>query len=859
MAALRPVLLAVACLIGNNAMAQRQAQWTESPGELGLGYPVPMSQDVSLPFDGFRSYPSLHARHQDLMLTSDWVHGTIVGQTSAERDIWAYRVGDADLLTVEGLAEPAMMTQGGIHAREWQSPEVLTGIMETLVDRADDQHLYRYLLDNANVVLLPVQNIDGFLQTQRFPELSYLDSDINDPVNSPRDGRMRRKNMLGVDELFSTPQDHLLGVDLNRNNPPYWNSSNRSSGDNRSLVHHGVAAHSEPETQAMVATSMLGPQDRLRMYTDVHSFSQVFFSSTTENMRRNIIQRNLLRDFQNHHAAFDQAKLYVDVPGPASVGIGATDEYFAETFQVPSWTLEIEPSNFASSPATDRHIGLPGCGADYGGLASNCHDGFVLPESQIRRVRDELAQTFAVAYYHQAGPPAVSQLRLIDQQTEAVVVDMEWDVVESNQRELHQNVIQALQPDRDYTLWLAYNKPMRWRNDADEVVPLPGQGNALPIVQLDQNLDDGALLQMPETPVSWLGQRDGVTDGYRRYRDDALSKTISISAADLSADGTINLSTSTSDMLGQRTDANPATAVDWGDGHWTGYESETGVEGDFGGIDSQLSYPVSSTTLADPFVIEAGVSAAWFDSTRSGEGFLLEAISDNRAILYWFTYDDAGQPRWLIGDGQIRGNRIAVSEFLEPATGSPFGASFDPDQIVLGSAGSADFLFNDCGAASAGFKQDGVRKLRHNLSRLTSLSGLGCGQQNSAQPGDSISGSWYDPSNSGQGIVVQRIAADRAIIYWFTYDDQGAPYWIFGDGLVTGDTLQIDQALTFSGPQFGQAFDTSALQQSIWGQLTLRFSCSTASVEYVSPQAGFGSGSMPLSRLTTINGLACDD
>ena len=130
----------------------RPMTWTEvsganNPNAIGLGYPVPIPEDFMLPFDGFRSYSALFARHQDLALTTPWVHGEVVGQTAADREIWAYRLGDDDLLTFEGLAEPAMMTQGGIHAREWQSPEVTTGIMELLAESGDDNHLYRYLLD----------------------------------------------------------------------------------------------------------------------------------------------------------------------------------------------------------------------------------------------------------------------------------------------------------------------------------------------------------------------------------------------------------------------------------------------------------------------------------------------------------------------------------------------------------------------------------------------------------------------------------------------------------------------------------------------------------------------------------------
>ncbi len=244
-------------------------EWTEADGVLGLGYPVPVPVDTPLPFDGFRSYNGLHTRHQDLMATTDIVHGEVVGTTHHGREIWAYRIGDADLLTRDGLPEPATLTNGGIHAREWQTPEVVTGIMEMFAERQGDHHFYDFLLENVNMVLVPVQNVDGFVQTQRYPTQNWLYTDpfdlANDPQPSPRDGRMRRKNMLDADELLATSEDHLLGVDLNRNNPPLWSLNlNRSSPDNRSLVYYGPAAHSEPETQALLAAGALGPTAQLQ-------------------------------------------------------------------------------------------------------------------------------------------------------------------------------------------------------------------------------------------------------------------------------------------------------------------------------------------------------------------------------------------------------------------------------------------------------------------------------------------------------------------------------------------------------------------------------------------------------------------
>ena len=77
-----------------------------------LGYPVPVPISSLTPVDGFRSYDSLLALHQDLALTEDNVTALNIGSTLVGRDIWAYSIGDANDQTVDGLAEPAVMAVG---------------------------------------------------------------------------------------------------------------------------------------------------------------------------------------------------------------------------------------------------------------------------------------------------------------------------------------------------------------------------------------------------------------------------------------------------------------------------------------------------------------------------------------------------------------------------------------------------------------------------------------------------------------------------------------------------------------------------------------------------------------------------
>ncbi|MEM7707843.1 MAG: M14 family zinc carboxypeptidase [Pseudomonadota bacterium] len=844
------LLVAAAVALAPGAVRpQVLTEWTEEAGTLGLGFPVPIPVDTALPFAGFRTYSGLHERHQSLMMDNDVVSGTIVGQTLNGRDIWTYQLGDSNALTATGLPEGAVLTQGTIHAREWQSPEVLTGIMEQLVAQQDDGFLYRYLLDNLNMVLTPVLNIDGFLQTQRFPTQVQLNG------GSPRDGRMRRKNMRDVDEDLFSVADYLLGVDLNRNNPPFWASSGSSSFNPTSLVYHGTEANSEAETQAMVASAELGPGDRLRMYTDVHSFSQVHFSVLTDNVRRNQIQGALLSDFSNFHQRLPGDRFYVDVPSGPGRGIGSTDEYFAETFQIPSWTLEIEPSG---NLQPDAHPDLPGCSADYGGFASNCNDGFILPESEIQRVRENLAQTFPIAYYHQAGPPSVSAVRWFEPTSGAVVADVEWDVTSPTSRVLYVNQLQPLALDQPYELWVAFDKPMRWRDAEGSVAALPGQSLAQLSVTTELSIGD-ATTNPVVGGLRWLDEPGAGAQGFYRYRDDTALISFTLRSNDLGAavsgETTATLGIDARDLVGLRTDADPATPVDWGDGSWQGYENADGEAGDAGGRDNQLSFSVTDQPVPAPFVLEPGISAAWFDPARNGEGFLIEILAANRAVVYWFTYDELGEQRWFIGTGDVRGNELYFPELLE-ARGGIFGPDFDPDQVVLTDAGSASFLWGDC--ASAGMRHNvDVRNRRQDLIRLTELASLPCGQPVAkGATAANISGSWFNAQRSGEGFVVEALSDTRALVYWFTYDQNGNQAWIFSDGVLDGSTLTVNEALISSGGRFGENFDPAEVVFDPWGSLTFDFGCTSASVSYDSELEGFGSGSITLERLTVLDGLA---
>ncbi|MEE4304429.1 MAG: hypothetical protein V2J19_09760 [Wenzhouxiangella sp.] len=80
-------------------------------------------------------------------------------------------------------------------------------------------------------------------------------------------------------------------------------------------------------------------------------------------------------------------------------------------------------------------------------------------------------------------------------------------------------------------------------------------------------------------------------------------------------------------------------------------------------------------------------SGAWFDPFRAGEGFVIEALPDDRAVVYWFTYkpDGSGDQAWMIGQGHFEPGTESESliEFdrIYQPTGGTYGAGFDPEAI----------------------------------------------------------------------------------------------------------------------------------------------------------------------------------
>jgi hypothetical protein len=107
--------------------------------------------------------------------------------------------------------------------------------------------------------------------------------------------------------------------------------------------------------------------------------------------------------------------------------------------------------------------------------------------------------------------------------------------------------------------------------------------------------------------------------------------------------------------------------------------------------------------------------------------------------------------------------------------------------------------------------------------------------------------------------VLEVLADQRALVYWFSFDGQGQRRWFFGTGEIQGDTLSFGEMLTTSGGVFGADFDPAAVSVDPWGSLELALTCTSGTADFTPTEPGFAAGALALVRLSQLDGLACDE
>ena len=257
----------------------------------------------------------------------------------------------------------------------------------------------------------------------------------------------------------------------------------------------------------------------------------------------------------------------------------------------------------------------------------------------------------------------------------------------------------------------------------------------------------------------------------------------------------------------------------------------------------------------EEFVVRDEMSGAWFDPAHDGEGFIIEMLDSRRAVVYWFTYDENGRQRWFIGIAQARKNQLVIDELLEMQGGS-FGSA--PNNISESVIGSLVLDFESCDDGTAFYTVNGETGSQ-DITRLSAINGRSC-----AEPGDSLiiassaeelnSGNWYRPGDPGEGMILQRLGPDSAVLFWFTFDNEGRPAWMVGVGRREDNKWIFDRLEITSGGRFGPGFDPEDVVREKWGSLQLSVECDDGNANYTTVLDTFASETLDVSRLTWLAG-----
>ncbi len=259
------------------------------------------------------------------------------------------------------------------------------------------------------------------------------------------------------------------------------------------------------------------------------------------------------------------------------------------------------------------------------------------------------------------------------------------------------------------------------------------------------------------------------------------------------------------------------------------------------------------------YSIGSDVSGTFFDPAQSGQGFVLEhIISNGEPVLLatWFTYLD-GEARWLIGVGSTNGREARIP--LSITSGADFPPRFIANSALVQPWGELVLRFDnkDQGQASWTTTFPGFNNGSMPLARLTTPASAF--ESTLGRIAACHSGSWYDPTQNGHGLFIEILGTPenrQMLAIWYAYLN-GQQRWMTALGPIIGNTATLAANIT-SGADFSPAFNSADVVSQPWGTMTFTaIDANRASWAWNSTQPGFGSGSLNLTRLSSLTGRDC--
>ena len=121
-----------------------------------------------------------------------------------------------------------------------------------------------------------------------------------------------------------------------------------------------------------------------------------------------------------------------------------------------------------------------------------------------------------------------------------------------------------------------------------------------------------------------------------------------------------------------------------------------------------------------------------------------------------------------------------------------------------------------------------------------------------------FTGNWTDPRPNNQGIQIEVLDSERAIVIWFTFDANGDQQWLFGLGRINDNRIEADLHRISGGAFPPELIEEDQLRIETWGHASISFSdCRQGQMSWTSDFTDVPSGTMPLRRVSALADLPC--
>jgi uncharacterized repeat protein (TIGR01451 family) len=322
---------------------------------------------------------------------------------------------------------------------------------------------------------------------------------------------------------------------------------------------------------------------------------------------------------------------------------------------------------------------------------------------------------------------------------------------------------------------------------------------------------------------------------------------------------------------GSASNQNPTIS---GDGTTAGVDSNAPQAGTASTNSNAYSDGVGGLNSLGVSNLSSDFSGQWFDPNQSGQGLVIDvAQPDANNTRYmsaiWFVYLN-GQPTWVLGaaipkagTGNQAGKVVVQMDQVAIFQGVSFPIGENNAAATLWGSITLTFTDANTGTMSWTSTYPGFNSGTMLITHFQPVSAPA-----SDPPGAQIkacySGNWKEPTKSGHGFEFEVTSSSAAgtpvlAVDWFTFSPTGAPVWLYGGGVISGNSVQMPLLIiNGTGAQFPPRFSPSQITQNLWGTATFTFSDAThAHVTWNSTVPGYGQGQLDLVPTYGLDRRAC--